>query len=119
MKKKIRVVVSMYGGTIESVYTDADAEMDVVFTEDHKYLDLDHENEIEINNNGRYIYTYMDANRTTPKELDIVYKAADAYTIACKIDGIPDEELPTHLGIHPSLDKIIEQKLNPSLDQTT
>lgn len=47
--KKVRAIVEMFGGSVQGVSHDApDVELDVVFLEDRKYLELDNRDEEEI-----------------------------------------------------------------------
>ena len=47
--RKVRAIVEMFGGSVQGVSHDApDVELDVVFLEDGKYLELDNRNEEEI-----------------------------------------------------------------------
>ncbi len=65
-RRKVRVVVSMHGGTIDAVYLeqkDQDIELDMVFTENMKYLEGDQEFEIEKGPlAGEGIYTHMEGS---------------------------------------------------------
>ena len=74
---KIRVVVSMHGGTIDSVLTDSDQEVEVVFTEATKHIE--DEDCFEIASGplkGEAIYCHHDAQEVRSKELEPVFKAA-------------------------------------------
>lgn len=87
-KRKVRVVVSMEGGTIDAVYVgkqDSDLELDLVFVEASKYCDEEEEFEVESGPlAGECIFTHMvgtfdpdeEDERASAELFDGVFKAA-------------------------------------------
>jgi O-acetylhomoserine/O-acetylserine sulfhydrylase-like pyridoxal-dependent enzyme len=56
-KQKIRVVVDMFGGTIEGITHDSqNVEIDVIFTENRKYSDREEETMV---NEDTFIYSHQ------------------------------------------------------------
>ena len=70
----------MYGGMVQSVFTDADVQLDVVFTEDPKYgSDDPDEREHDVKSGplqGMIVYTHQTSEKRLPKHLDPVFQAA-------------------------------------------
>lgn len=103
-RRKVRVVVSMHGGTIDAVYLerkDQDLELDMVFTEDMKYLGEDREFEVEKGPlQGEGIYTHMEGSYDSKEEdkqasvelFEGVFAAAQARLDADKEDDADDSE---------------------------
>lgn len=78
MDKPIRVVVRMFGGTIDSVCTDdAGTSLDVVFTEDMKYATEEETLVKSGMDKGRFIYTQQESTVIDKKDMDAVFKAAE------------------------------------------
>lgn len=76
-KQKIRVVVEMYGGTIQGVHTDSDVELDVVFLENPKYVDEDREFVVEEGNfKENVVFTHHDEIKAPTADIDPVFAAA-------------------------------------------
>jgi hypothetical protein len=79
-KEQIRVVVELYGGLVQQVFTDADVQLDVVFTEDPKYgSDDPAEGEHGVKSGplqGMIVYTHHESEKRLPKHLDPVFQAA-------------------------------------------
>jgi hypothetical protein len=74
---KIRVVVEMFGGTIQGIFTDSDVEMEVVFTENRKHLDGDQEFSVSKGLlMGQCIYTAKNSEKISHQTIDPVFKAA-------------------------------------------
>jgi len=80
---KIRVVVEMHGGTIQSVYPDSGQELDVVFTEAPKYLDNE-DDMFEVKGNaeagdvsaGDCVYCHHGCTQVSKEALDPAFEAA-------------------------------------------
>lgn len=75
---KIRVVVNMHGGTIESVCTESDVELDVVFLEDPKYSE-DEDEEFLVDGgefDDQMVYTQYKSTRVDADDMDAAFKAA-------------------------------------------
>jgi hypothetical protein len=80
-KQKVRVVVEMYGGTIQAVHTDSEVELDVVFLEDPKYAnETEAEEEFEVEKGafkGQIIFTNQESQEADAANLDPVFEAAE------------------------------------------
>ena len=75
---KIRVVVNMHGGTIESVCTESDVELDVVFLEDPKYSE-DPEDKFLVDGgefDDQIVYTHYASTKVDAEDMDAALKAA-------------------------------------------
>lgn len=85
-RQKIRIVVEMHGGTIQSVQTDSDVELDVVFTESSKYgSEVEEEFKVEAGPlAGEIIYTNYAETKVNKKDLDPVFKAAEKRILETK-----------------------------------
>ena len=81
---KIRIVVDMHGGTVESVCTDSDVELDVVFLEEPKQIagqDGRGEDDCyEVEGGlfeGQAIYTHYDGTKVEASDIDPVFAKAE------------------------------------------
>lgn len=72
-RRKVRVIVEMYGGTIQTVYLekkDVDIELDMVFTESPKYGSGE-DSEVEVQKGpleGSIIYTQLEGSHIPSEE---------------------------------------------------
>jgi hypothetical protein len=74
---KIRIVVEMHGGTIQSVATDAGIELDVVFLEAKKYVEDAKTFAVKSGPfKGEVVYSHYSQDDMKPAELDPVFEAA-------------------------------------------
>ena len=94
-KPKIRLIVSMHGGTVQEVMIDSsDVEItDVVFLEDGKYLEDSDRFEVESGPMaGQFIYTHHGPiDVAGPDTFDPVMKAAQARIDACEDEGAKED----------------------------
>lgn len=75
---KIRIVVNMNGGTIESVCTDSEVELDVVFLAEAS--DIEEEDRFEVPGgefDGKVIYTHYEGTVLPATDIDPVFAKAE------------------------------------------